>query len=547
MSATDAAARGRAFFSQRAWSDAYAQLAHADSRAPLDPGDLEQLASAAYLIGHDAESVDVLARAQHEWAHRGQPEDAARCAFWAAFILLNKGQRAPAGGWLARARRLLDENQRDSVIAGYLLLPVALQQIAEGKVVDACGTFAEAARIGLRFRETDLVTLARMGQGRTLIAQARVPEGIALMDEVMVTVTTGEASPIIVGTVYCSVIEVCHDIYDLRRAHEWTDALSQWCAAQPDLVPYRGHCLVRRAEIMQLHGAWSDALDEAQRACELLSQTPHPAASAAFYQQAELHRLRGERRDAEVAYKEASQLGRMPRPGLALLRLADGHVEAAAQAIRRMLDETPARHRPRVLPAYIEIMLAARDVDAARTASDELSRLAASNGSPFLRATAVHAEGAVRLAGGDARGALAFLREASAIWCDLEAPYERARAGVLIGLACRALGDHDTAAMQLDAARHIFLRLGASPDVSRVDALSQRSTPVGAGTLTAREIGVLRLLATGKTNRAIAEVLGISEKTVARHVSNIFTKLDLSSRAEAAAYAFRHGLMTTTT
>jgi DNA-binding CsgD family transcriptional regulator len=192
-------------------------------------------------------------------------------------------------------------------------------------------------------------------------------------------------------------------------------------------------------------------------------------------------------------------------------------------------------------------MLAARDVDAARTASDELSRLAASNGSPFLRATAVHAEGAVRLAGGDARGALAFLREASAIWCDLEAPYERARAGVLIGLACRALGDHDTAAMQLDAARHIFLRLGASPDVSRVDALSQRSTPVGAGTLTAREIGVLRLLATGKTNRAIAEVLGISEKTVARHVSNIFTKLDLSSRAEAAAYAFRHGLMTTTT
>ena len=542
---TDAVARGRAAFAAKAWVEAHARLSAADREVPLDPSDLERLATAARLTGSDPESADLWARAHQAFLASGNPERAARCAVQLAIRLLLDGEPARSGGWLARARRQLDEGGRDCVEQGYLLLPPAIQASFAGEPEASRATFARAATIGERFGDRDLTMLARHGEGRALIQLGEIERGVALLDEVMVAVTADELSPAIVGDVYCSVIEACHEIYDLRRAQEWTTALARWCASQPDLSPYRGACLIRRAELLQLTGAWPDALGEAERARASLSGPPvHRAVGAAWYRLAELHRLRGEPAAAEEGYREGSRWGRDPHPGLALLRLAQGRVEAAAVAIRRVVAEArDARSRATELAACVEIMLAAGDDSAARAAAEDLSRMAVSQDAPFLGALAAQGMGAVLLAEGQPESALAGLRDAAAAWQELDAPYEAARVRVLIGLAHRALGDEDTAAIELDAARHAFTRLGAAPELQRLDALVSAAGPGGAHRLTTREVQVLGLVATGRTNRAIAEALGISEKTVARHLSNIFTKLGLSSRAAATAYAYQHDLL----
>ena len=536
--------QGRSAFAAHAWADAYERLSVADRQVPLEPGDLERLATAAYLVGRDDESAELWARAHHELLGRGETGRAARCAFWLAFGLLNRGESARGGGWVARARRVLADVPEDHAEHGYLRWLDAFQSILEGEDAAALDGFEEAATAGDRWGEPDLVALARTGAGRALIRLGQTGPGTSLLDEVMVAVETGELSPMVVGDVYCSVLEGCQELFDLRRARQWTAVLTSWCATQPDLVPYRGQCLLHRAELLALHGAWPDAMEETRAAyARFLRPTGHPAAGAAAYQLAELHRLRGETAEAEEAYRLASRWGREPQPGLALLRLAQGQPATAQAAIHRALDEAgDLPGRARLLPAAVEIALAAGDPAAARAAADELAEAARRLDAPVLLATAASAGGAVLLAEGDPRAALVDLRSAWAAWRELEAPYEAARTRVGIGLACRALGDQDSAAMELDAARFAFQELGAAPDLAILETLTGRPPAGRAGGLTPREAQVLRLVATGKTNRAIAAELVLSERTVDRHVSNIFTKLGVSSRAAATAWAYEHQL-----
>src|SRR5919109_1383931 len=502
MERADQLERGQEAYSRQAWGDAFAYLSAADTVSPLEPEDLERLAFAAHLTGRYEESVDVGARTHNEYLRKGNVPKAARAAFWVGMGLMDRGEMARGGGWLARGRRLLEETQEDCVEQGYMLIPTAELSLIQGDAATAHRVFEQAGVIADRFGDPDLMTLTRLGKGQALIMLGRTVEGVAWLDEAMVAVPAGEVSPVVAGIVYCAVIDACQEIFDLRRAHEWTEALSQWIQGQPDLVPFRGLCLIQRAQILQLHGAWPDAVSEAQRARERLSgQT---GIGMAFYQQAELDRLRGEFGPAEEGYRQANESGHSPQPGLALLRLAQGHVESAVAAIRLAVDEAHNRvTRARLLPALAEIALAAGDVPAARGAADELSEIATAFNAPALHAIAGQATGAVLLAEGEPRAALQALRHVWKAWQEVEAPYEAARVRALIGLACRDLGDEDTATMELEAARRALRQLGAQPELARVEKLSGTAAPKGKGGLTAREVEVLRLVAEGKTNRAV--------------------------------------------
>ena len=545
MSGGSALDRGRASFERKAWGAAFAELTAADQDEPLEPEDLERLSIAATLIGKDDDAVAILTRCHHEHLRRGNPARAARLAFWCAMSLFNRGEEAQGGGWLARTQRILDEAGIDCVERAYPLIPLALMFEAQRDFQSAFEACEQAGKAGERFQDPDLMTLSRLGQGSSLVELGQTVQGMSILDEVMVTVTTDEVNPIVVGIVYCAVIDVCHRVFDVRRAQEWTGALDRWCQSQPDLAPYRGQCLVHRATLKQLHGSWEEAVAEAERACERLSQpNGHHAIGSAYYRRAELRRLRGEFEAAEASYRLASERGASPQPGLALLRLAQGNLPSAVAAIRRELDEAKdPPTRAALLPAQVEIALASGDVATARTAAEELARIASELDAAILHAEADHAAGAVLLAEGNPRDALEHLREALARWRDVEAPYGVARTRVLIGLACLQVGDEDSCRMEVEAARRALEELGAAPDLAGLERRFPQDPARGSGGLTGREIEILRLVAAGKSNRAIASELVISEKTVARHVSNIFTKLELSSRAAATAYAYQHGLV----
>lgn len=535
----------RSRFEASAWSDAYAGLSAVDHDEPLDSEDLERLAIAAHLLGRADDEIVAGSRAHLESVRTGDVARAVRTAFWLALSLFNTGENAQGGGWIGRAARLIEETGYDGPESGYLLVPQAIGRLKEGQPAEAFAIFEEIAGIAERFGDKDLVTLGRLGRGQSLIYMSEATQGVRLLDEVMVAVMAGEVSPRVAGIVYCSVIEACHELFDLRRAQEWTAALTRWCDSQPDLMAFRGQCQVYRAELMRFNGAWDDAQGEAERARDrLLRPPPEPAAGEALYQLAELERLRGASAEAEVTYREASQWGRQAEPGLALLRLSQGDVVTAARSIRRAVAEAGDDiGRATLLEPLVEISLAARDVGGARAAADDLAEIAERFDAPLLRAMATRSDGWVRLAEGDTEGALAVLRRAWVLWRELGAPYEAARVRVAIGRACRLVGDLDGARLEFDAARETFVDLGAGPELMALDRASGLDSAASPAGLSPREVEILRLVAAGDTNRAIAQALTISGRTVDRHVSNIFAKLDVSTRSAATAYAYEHGLV----
>lgn len=535
--------RGRDSYARGAWKDAHDRLSSADQTSPLAVEDLELLATSAYMLGRDHEYVSVLERAYHAYLESGGYGRAVRCAVWCGLILITRGELGPGGGWVGRAQRLSDRVQDDMAARGYLLMPLVFRHEAAGDLEAAVAVAAEAQAMAEQAGHADGFALASFTRGQMLIKAGRVREGLAALDEAMLAVTAGELSPIATGIVYCGVILACQEVFEVRRAKEWTAALTRWAEGQPDLVAFTGRCLVHRAEILQLNGAWQDALDEARQARRRFIESENVGRiGLAVYREAEVQRLLGRLDSAEELYREASQLGWDPQPGLAQLRLAQGRVDIAASTIRRALDEAadPLR-RAVLLPAYVEISLASGDVDAAAAACAELEDLAGGFESEMLGAMIAYARGAVGLAQADPQSALPALRRAGDVWRGLEAPYEVARARELVGLACRALGDDDAATLELEAAHAAFERLGAEPDRRRAEGrLAPPARPAG---LTPREVEVLRLVAVGRSNREISAELVISEHTVARHLQNIFAKLDVSSRTAAASFAFEHELV----
>ena len=506
----------------------------------------EQRAIAAYLRGED----DACERA-FERAHRAAVDDedvatAVRCTFWLGFVLLLRGQAAQAGGWLARGERLVEEVD-DCPSAGYLLVPAILRALDAGDSDTALDLARLLASLGERHGDADLRAFGTLGSAQALLARGDAAGGIARLDEVMLAVTGGEVGAVTAGIVYCAAILACMDIFDLSRASEWTSALTSWCDAQPDLVPYRGQCLVHRSQVQQAAGEWTDALATVEAARRRLADPPHPALGFAHYQDAELHRLVGDAQGAEAAYRAASRLGHDPMPGLALLRRDEGAVDDAAAAIRRALQERKDHSpRPTLLAAAVEILCAAGDRDGARRAAAELDELASAAPASALRALADHAVGSLLVDSGDLGAGLIRLRDAARAWQALRMPYEGARTAVELARGCAALGDRIAAALERDNARDVFATLGAAPALAHLEAVGvERSAPASASAarLSAREREVLGLVAAGHTNREIATALVLSEHTVRRHVENIFAKLGVGSRAAATARAYEDGLL----
>jgi DNA-binding CsgD family transcriptional regulator len=532
---------GRSAFAEHRWGDAFRALTDADAERPLAAADLEQLATAALLLGQDVAGIDLGTRA-HEAFLGVDAVGAARCATWIGLYLEGQGDDARANGWLARARRIVSEDPSAEAAGALLLIPAALGHLYSGQPELAARTFEQALVIGRRFHDRDAVTLAQLGHGQAKIMLGDAAGGLALLDEAMVAVTAGEVSPVASGIVYCSVIGSCHLAFDVRRAQQWTIALDHWCGERPDMVLFSGQCQAHRAELYRLHGAWTDAMAAARVAQDRARAGDWAGVFGAWYQEAEVHRLRGETEAAETAYHRAGEAGYPPEPGLALLRLAQGNVRIARSLIREAVEQADPATRRGLLAALVEVELAAGDVAAARTATDELAAATPDDAMPLMRAIAARCEASVRLEEGDARGALGALRTAWASWQEVDAPYEAARCRVLSARAWRMLGDETAASMDAEAARAVFSELGALPDLLAVDALPHG----GAGStapLTAREVEVVCLVAEGKTNRAIAGELYLSEKTVDRHLSNVFAKLGVSSRAAATAYAYEHALL----
>ncbi|MFI6677849.1 LuxR C-terminal-related transcriptional regulator [Kribbella sp. NPDC050470] len=519
----DAIAEARSAYDVRRWARAYELFAAADG---LSADDLDRYAVAAMLVGRMDDYHAIRERAYEQLLAQGDLLGAGGAALWTGMQRMVEGDVVAGGGWLARAARLIEEDGTDSVPAAVLGMSQAFQVTDLDQAIAIVG---EAVAAGRRLGSRDLVGLALHQQGLLLLQAGRSSEGLSRLDEAMVELSSGELSPMVTGIVYCGAITGCWTVYELGRAEQWTAAMTRWCDSQPELGNFTGECKVRRAELKQLRGDWTDAREDLAR----VNQVDLWAVGVAAYVRGNLDRLQGHFTDAEECFTEASRLGTDPQPGLALLRLQQGSVQAAAAMIRRCLsEEQDDAKRIEVLFAATEILLAAGDAKAAATAVEGLSIFAKKCRTAVVGALCDQAQAMIQLAGDHPEAALTPARAALRRWVELRAPYQEARTRLLIADACRALGDGESADRETVTARATLEKLGAKTDLQRQD-----------GQLTQREIEVLRLVATGATNRAIAAQLVLSERTVDRHVSNIFIKLGVSSRSAATAYGFEHKLV----
>lgn len=540
--ATTAASARRALL-QYDWSGAYALATEAVAAHPTATDALEVLAEAAWWTSRVDECIDARERLYRLYEDDG---DTLRAGVIAMEVSENhgfRGQPAVARAWLARARRLLADRP-DGPARGRLLLREAEVAHSTGAVDEAIIFAEEALTMGRTIADCDLETESLQCLGRLHIAQGRPETGLALFDEAMLITVEGRCNPYVTGKTYCSFISACEELGDLHRAAEWIEVGSRWAEHHP-ISAFPGLCRVHRAEVLQMRGEWQRAEEEARRACAELDGVNSYNTALSFKEIGEIRRRLGDLEGADAAFRAASDLGLHPQPGLALLRLAEEKVAVAARMIQQALCEVGDDDlaRGKLLPAAVQIGVAADDLDAARASADELERIARVYRSSLLDAASASSRGRLRLAEGEISAATADLRTALQRWRALGVPYEVATTQVLLGEASRRDGDDDEAAAHFTAAATTFARLGAALDAAQLDARASGEAPAADSPLTEREAELLRLVASGHTNRAIAGEMFVSEKTIERHLSNVFRKLGVSSRAAATAQALRLGLV----
>lgn len=536
----------RSAYGQRDWSRARAAFATArDAGELLSADDLYAWSDAAWWVGADAETIELCEAAYHRYLDEDQPRQASTAARDIAMVLFLRGEEALGSGWIRRAQRLL-EPQPDVPERAYLTYLLEV----EGPLGGVAPTAAETASVrdaarhveeaGRRHGDRTLIALGMLGIGRASVRLGDVAEGLALLDEVMLAVLPDELNPVWAGNISCQLMAAAHELGDVGRAREWTAVSSRWLDALTDAVVYRGICSVHRSQIDTLTGAWNRAEQRARRVCEQLAERDRRSTAEAYYQIGEIRRLRGDLTGAAGAYDHSHRFGRDPQPGAALLSLLDGRCEAASASIHAALvSESAPLARAPLLAAAVEIAIAVGDLPSAIEASQELQSIATTFPSSGLQITALQAHGAVLLATGHPGDALPVLRDACRRWIDVGAPYACARVRMLLAQAYRVLGDDASTERELQAATAVFHQLGA---IDVVPCAGLGRSNVSPGGLSRRETEVLALVAAGMSNREVAAALVISDRTVGRHLSNIFTKIGVSSRTAAAAFAFRHGL-----
>jgi DNA-binding NarL/FixJ family response regulator len=530
-------AAARTAFAARHWAEAHDRFLAARREGSLDADDLAALSQAAWWLGLMDESLAAGEEAYERYLDASDIRRAAYRAFDVAYGYFLKGNGPVGSGWIGRAQRLLAD-EPDCPEHGYLLYFAVETSLDGGE--ETMAKAREVQAIGRRHGDRNLVAAGIVAEGRVLIKLGRAQEGVALLDEGMLEASSLEMAPGWAGNIYCHLMAACYELGDIGRAAAWTQSTSDWCDAMAPAVLFKGICRVHRAQVMQVRGHWTQAQDEAQRVCEDIANIHVGVVAEGHYQVGEIKRLRGDLEGAEQAYQDGHRLGRDPEPGLALLRLAQGRPDLASSLIHSALAGVGDRlSRARLLAPQVEIAIAAGDEVTAAAAADELDEVAALYGSTGLQAAARRSRGAVLLASGKTEAALSTLRTACSGWTELEAPYDCAKVRVLLARAYRELGDIESSDRELAAARAAFEALGATLDASQVTAERRSALPNG---LTEREAQVLALVAAGRTNRQIADELFLSQKTVARHVSNIFTKIDVTTRTAAARFAFEHGV-----
>lgn len=538
--------RARDAYAHHRWNDAYQQFSAARKIRELDDDDLAALADATWWLGHNDEFLTWSEQLYRRYLQGEDVYQAAQLAVEMGLLWHLRGEPTIGSGWISRATRLLDDLP-ECAVHGYLSYLQAAEALDQGRLGDAIDVARRIEQLADRYDDRTLHAVGLVTEGIAVVKQGRVDDGLAMLDEAMLPVRMGEVVPNWAGNLYCQLMGLFIELDDIRRARDWTDATERWCDRHNNPAMFVGICRVHRAQLLRVEGAWTDAEQHAAQACRDLADMNVGVVAEGHYVIGELCRLRDDFAGAEQAYHRAHELGRDPQPGLALLRLAQRHGDAAARALQTTLAGTdqPLSRAP-LLAAQADVALAMGDADLARQAADELVEVADTYGTAGLVAAARQASGAARLVVGEPERALPLLRDAVRRWRELDAGFQAARVRCVLARALEAIGDVDAAGREIDLAAVVFAELGAAGAGRELDASHEVGSPRQTGRtggLSSREAEVLACVAAGFTNRKIASELAISERTVERHVANIFGKLDVSSRTEAAGYAFEHGLV----